>query len=172
MVKAPWASGVWESKVWWRGGGRGGGGGADAPYLIERAAARCVEADTGSHALPTYQMPPVTNSSRRPTSFQTNPPHSTHSLLLHPRSGRSQIPSPSHTVLSPYPNATRIEAKKKGGTWWPFLFLFPLFFSPFTLSPFISVPPIHPSITRPAHRPTYDDRPPHSSIGSAFTAFN
>jgi len=57
---------------------------ADAPYLIERAAARCVEADTGSQAVPTYQVLPVTNSSRRPTSFQTNPLHSTIQLCTRP----------------------------------------------------------------------------------------
>jgi len=128
---------------------------ADAPYLIERAAARCVEADTGSHALPTYQMPPVTNSSRRPTSFQTNPPHSTHSPLLHPRSGRSQIPSPSHTVLSPHPNATRIEAKKKGGHGGHFSSSSHFSSHPsLCLQSFQCHPPIHPSLAQPTDRLT------------------
>lgn len=128
----------------------------DPPYLIERAAARCVEADTGSHVLPTYQVLPVTNSSRRPTSFQTNPLHSTRPTL-HSSSGRSQIQP--HPILSPHPKST--EGKKKGGHTVPAipLSLLTFFFSLFPPSLFISQ--CHPSIHHSPSRLNDLRRPAH-----------
>ena len=144
--------------MWWRGRWRRRRRQTQDPsYLIERAAARCVEADTGSHVLPTYQVLPVTNSSRRPTSFQTNPLHSTVHvrLCIHPAVDPRFNP---HPILSPHPKSTK--AKKKGGTYRPFLFLFSLFSSHSSLRLYSShsaTPSIHHSPSRlndlrqPAH---------------------
>ena len=126
----------------------------DPPDLIERAAARCVEADTGSHVLPTYQVLPVTNGSRRPTSFQTNPLHSTRPTL-HSSSGRSQIQPASHTFTTSEIHGS----KEKGGHTGHSSFSSHFFFSLFPPSLFISQ--CHPSIHRSPSRLNDLRRPAH-----------